>query len=415
MSTVKRLDIIIFGGSGFTGKRVIVQLTKLIKSENLKLTWGIAGRSEEKLKNVLLEMHDKMDGTYSNNIPKIIADVNDHKSLVEMTAKARIIINTVGPFDIYGESVVQACIKTGTHLVDICGVSYVETGYFDKIQTRYDDVAKEKGIYLVSACALDDLPADLGSVLLQRHFKGTLNSIDTYLSYWEEKNYPGAIAHYTTYESMVRGFARTIKFKEALRVLSPCRRSIFKSRVINKWCIEFPGSDYSILLKTQQHMYKAYKRKPVPIKNHLGCRHFLELVCTLIFFPIISLLSRFVFTRNILLKHPKFFTWCQVSHDGPSEEKQEAMHFHSVLVGKGYTEKDEDETVVVRVSGRNPGYRATCLIAALSAITVLTENKNMPGNGGCYSPGAAFADTLIIDKLNKYGIKFELNPQLLEF
>lgn len=59
MSNSDRLDIIIFGATGFTGKRTIPQLTKLIKEEKLALTWGIAGRSEAKLKQALTEMQQK--------------------------------------------------------------------------------------------------------------------------------------------------------------------------------------------------------------------------------------------------------------------------------------------------------------------------------------------------------------------
>lgn len=59
MSKTERLDIILFGASGFTGKRTIPYLTMLLKSENLSLTWGIAGRSEQKLKNALFEMQQK--------------------------------------------------------------------------------------------------------------------------------------------------------------------------------------------------------------------------------------------------------------------------------------------------------------------------------------------------------------------
>lgn len=68
------LDVIIFGATGFTGKPTIPQLTKLIKSENLSLTWGVAGRSEEKLKKALLEMQQKTGKTvyiviiYNRNI-----------------------------------------------------------------------------------------------------------------------------------------------------------------------------------------------------------------------------------------------------------------------------------------------------------------------------------------------------------
>ncbi|KRT79283.1 hypothetical protein AMK59_6692, partial [Oryctes borbonicus] len=118
MSSENRLDIIIFGATGFTGKRTTPQLVKLIKSDNLSLTWGIAGRSKQKLKTVLLELQQKTGEDYSK-IPVIVADIDDEESIEKMTAAARIIINIVGPYRFYGEKVVEACLKSGTHHVDI--------------------------------------------------------------------------------------------------------------------------------------------------------------------------------------------------------------------------------------------------------------------------------------------------------
>jgi short subunit dehydrogenase-like uncharacterized protein len=42
-----RLDIVLFGATGFTGKFVAIELAKRYKNENF--TWGVAGRSEFKL------------------------------------------------------------------------------------------------------------------------------------------------------------------------------------------------------------------------------------------------------------------------------------------------------------------------------------------------------------------------------
>lgn len=58
---LSKLDIILFGATGFTGKRTIPKLHDIIKSEKLSLTWGIAGRSEQKLKDTLKEI-EKNDG-----------------------------------------------------------------------------------------------------------------------------------------------------------------------------------------------------------------------------------------------------------------------------------------------------------------------------------------------------------------
>lgn len=57
---MSRLDIILFGATGFTGKYCIEYIFKLVKSDGRSLTWGVAGRSEQKLKEILSENEKKL-------------------------------------------------------------------------------------------------------------------------------------------------------------------------------------------------------------------------------------------------------------------------------------------------------------------------------------------------------------------
>lgn len=54
------------------------------------LSWGVAGRNEEKLKQVLKEMGNKA-GKDLSSIPIIIADVKDENSLQKMAERAKVI------------------------------------------------------------------------------------------------------------------------------------------------------------------------------------------------------------------------------------------------------------------------------------------------------------------------------------
>lgn len=55
----ERLDIVIFGASGFTGKYTVEELHRITKYYEKELTWGIAGRSKEKLNGVLNDLVNK--------------------------------------------------------------------------------------------------------------------------------------------------------------------------------------------------------------------------------------------------------------------------------------------------------------------------------------------------------------------
>jgi len=56
----------------------------------------------------------------------------------------------------------------------------------------------------------------------------------------------------------------------------------------------------------------------------------------------------------------------------------------------------------------SPGYGITSSAVTLAAIMVLTESSKLPNRGGVYPPGAAFANTTIIDQLQENGLKFEI-------
>lgn len=71
---------------GAAGKYTVFEGVKLLEH----LSWGVAGRSEAKLKQVLKEMGDKAAKDLSS-IPIIIADVNDENSLQKMAERAKVI------------------------------------------------------------------------------------------------------------------------------------------------------------------------------------------------------------------------------------------------------------------------------------------------------------------------------------
>lgn len=104
-------------------------------------------------------------------IPTIIANVRDEKSLVAMTSRAKLILNCCGPYRFLGEQVVKACIETGTHHIDVSG----EPQYMERMQLEYNKPAKDKGIYIVSACGYDSIPTDMGVVFAQKKFEGNKN------------------------------------------------------------------------------------------------------------------------------------------------------------------------------------------------------------------------------------------------
>ena len=62
--------------------------------------------------------------------------------------------------------------------------------------------------------------------------------------------------------------------------------------------------------------------------------------------------------------------------------------------------------VITTVSGKNIGYGSTseCLVQA--GVVLLQEQDKLPNAGGVYSPGYAFAETSLTDRLTEKGVTF---------
>ena len=103
----RQYEIVLYGASGFTGKLVAEYLI----AEQPQLRWAIAGRNQQKLEQVRLELG-------APDLPIVIADSNDPSQLGEMARQTRTLISTVGPYAQYGTPVLEACATEG-HIIAI--------------------------------------------------------------------------------------------------------------------------------------------------------------------------------------------------------------------------------------------------------------------------------------------------------
>jgi short subunit dehydrogenase-like uncharacterized protein len=110
----RRFDIVIFGATGFTGKYAIeVLATSLNQNKTTGITWAVSARSVDKARDALRDVQ-KLTNIDLTNIEVIHADVNDEKSLVNMTEQAQVVVNVVGPYILHGEAVIKACIEVSS-------------------------------------------------------------------------------------------------------------------------------------------------------------------------------------------------------------------------------------------------------------------------------------------------------------
>ena len=109
---VQKFDLIIYGGSGFTGQLAVKYLASIAGKQGTN--WAISGRSQAKLEAVLKECG-------AEKIPIIIADSQDEASLRSLVKQTKVVISLVGPYAIYGTKLVKVCAEEGVHYCDLTG------------------------------------------------------------------------------------------------------------------------------------------------------------------------------------------------------------------------------------------------------------------------------------------------------
>lgn len=153
MKGAREFDVVVYGASGFTGRLVAEYLVGREGAGR----WAMAGRDLAKLAAVRDEI-----GAPSN-IPLIAADASTPQSLREMARRTRVVLTTVGPYQLYGSDLVAACVAEGTDYADLCG----EPAWMRQMIDAHDAEAKTTGARIVFSCGFDSIPFDLGVLTLQ--------------------------------------------------------------------------------------------------------------------------------------------------------------------------------------------------------------------------------------------------------
>lgn len=146
----REFDLIVYGATGFTGRLVAEYLATHYGDGSL--SWAMAGRSLTKLEQVRDAIGAPAD------TPLLTANADDPAALRALTARASVILTTVGPYQLYGNELVAACVETGTAYVDLCG----EPNWMHDVIARHQDAAKASGARIVLSCGFDSIPFDLG-------------------------------------------------------------------------------------------------------------------------------------------------------------------------------------------------------------------------------------------------------------
>jgi short subunit dehydrogenase-like uncharacterized protein len=212
---------LLYGAYGYTGQ-LIARF-----SEELGLKPILAGRNEEKLK----EMSAEFGYDY------LAFDLSDTKALMSALDRVEVVLHAAGPFAYTAKPMIEACIASKTHYLDITG----EIEIFELAHT-YDQAAKEAGVMIMPGTGFDVVPTDCMAKYLSKHLPDA-----THLELAFAMR-GGGVSHGTA-QTMVEGMGEGGMIRRDGKMtkvrLGHIAKSIPFSEDYERWAMAIPWGDVS--------------------------------------------------------------------------------------------------------------------------------------------------------------------------
>ncbi|GBN89125.1 Saccharopine dehydrogenase-like oxidoreductase [Araneus ventricosus] len=119
--------------------------------------------------------------------------------------------------------------------------------------------------------------------------------------------------------------------------------------------------------------------------------------------------------RVLMEKYPSFLSAGLFSKEGPSRqqimESSTKVTFHADGWKKNVADSEKqlakpDKKIKLTITGPEAGYALTTMCMVQAALTVLQDSDRMPFKGGVYTPGVAFENTRLQERLEERGMTF---------
>jgi short subunit dehydrogenase-like uncharacterized protein len=408
----REFDIVIHGATSFTAVWALDHLAKY-KTSFKSLKIALSGRSIPKIEKIVEDA-----GLTTKEFPIIAASNDDAASLDALCQRTRIVLSFVGPYNLYGLPLVEACVRNSCHYIDITG----ESNFVARTVENFHEEAQKKGIFLLSCSAFDSLPVELSNLVVHREAKKRGLRIDHVRSAWAMKSSTGASGG--TLASAL-GFIKFQKKRDGLP-LSLLGEKIAQDIVPftnppggfpTQWFVN-ASKDFQgyvcpfIMAGVNQKIVRKSNALLGFNASYVECSvtrslvnavlaALLPLAFVLLFIPVIGNLI-----KTYLLPKPG---------EGPSRELEAKAKFDVLTCG--YLSPTGQGAPTLRVKMENPvgfgGYRISGLLPLEVAAALANEEYNPEVlnersswyKGGAVTPGAVVGDALI-KRLAKADIKF---------
>jgi short subunit dehydrogenase-like uncharacterized protein len=141
-------QFLLYGANGYTGTLIARFAARY------GLTPVLAGRNEKVISALATELQ----------LPFKVFDLNDTEKLHNALTGMPLVIHAAGPFIDTAAQMVEACLQTGTHYLDING----DIDVFELVK-RYDAQAKKANVMLLPGAGFDVVPTDCIALQLKNN------------------------------------------------------------------------------------------------------------------------------------------------------------------------------------------------------------------------------------------------------
>ena len=408
-SSDRDFDVIVWGATGFTG-RLVAEYLALTYGVGRQLRWAIAGRSADKLASIASMVSESQ----AEELPQLLADINNPDSIDQLVQKTRVICTTVGPYALYGSVMVEACVKHGTHCCDLTG----ETPWMRKMIDQHQTAAESSGAKIVHTCGFDSIPSDIGVYFLQQCMR------EKYLAQAAEIKYrvvssAGGVSGGTVASMMNmmdeaktdKSIFETLQDPYALNPLNQPRGPDGSDQMgtvydhdFKQWTGPFmmAGINTRVVRRSNALLNYSYGREfrySEAILTGSGPGGYIRALLVALGTGLMGLLAALGPTRALLKK------MLPAPGEGPSEQARNTGHFNIELLGKHAL--DESKNIRISVTGdKDPGYGATSKMLAESAVCLAMDS--LTEGGGFLTPASAMGDQLVKRLQQKAGMGFHI-------
>lgn len=407
---MREFDVVVFGATSFVGRILCRYLLDTYGSDGSRLRWAIAARSAARLAELKGELAGTADG-----LPVIVADAADENAMRSLALRTKVVVSTVGPYALYGEPLVKACVETGTDYCDLTG----EVQWIRRMIDRYESAAKASGARIVHCCGFDSIPSDFGVYFLQQEAERRFGRPATHVK-MRVRAMRGGFSGGTA--ASLLNVGKEVRANPALRkeLANPYSLCVgFTGATVRQPNVSSAVYDADFKCYVAPFVMSAINTRIVHRSNalsgHAYSREFRydEAVSTgrglqgrLAAIGSTAGLGAFMFasaigpTRALLERFvlPK-------PGEGPSPEAQRTGFFDLRFFGR----TDDGKVIRAKVTGdRDPGYGSTAKMLGEAAACLAFDVEKTERGGGFWTPSTIFGERLLARLTSRAGLTFEV-------